>query len=74
MEKLKLNLEDLKVESFEANSKEESLMGTVYGQITVTTQTGQLGCPSNPQICVTNTNCYTFVPCCPNQGSALCGG
>jgi|GEM_PF-6747479 len=69
MKKLKLKLNDLKVESFETNSRENKKQNTVYGFATetegnITDCAGTAGCPNTlyDYTCAGWTNC-PFSPC-----------
>ena len=81
MKKLKLSLEDLKVESFETISKIHGKNGTVkgfdeYDSIIVCPQHSD-GCPSNEPTCddTCNPTCNdpTCLITCPNTCHDTCG-
>lgn len=53
MRKLKLNLEDLKVESFETTTESSDARGTVFGYSTTGNQI-DCGCDTTPDTCDLN--------------------
>ena len=69
MKKLKLNLDELKIESFETSVQKPNNKGTIHGNITGNTcdePTCAGTCPENP--CPTNNTCET------DCGQNTCGG
>lgn len=83
MKKLKLNLEDLKVKSFDTLPAEAQSTGTVYGQSNTweflccceyeseaTWNTGCPGCGGTSPSCFTDCySCYNTGQCCANDSA-----
>jgi len=83
MKKLKLNIDDLKVESFEVNQKNDNSKGTIKGFATATIVTRPEGgpdCPGNATDPFYHETCDYAYTCagtcdvtCPNTCDVTCG-
>ncbi len=78
MKKLKLNLEDLKVESFETTNSPKKTKGTIVGYVTETDLKPVCGntnieCPTNYNTCYNSCGC-TLPPICDTADCTMVTG